>query len=129
MKRRGIINAPLSGALARLGHTQTVVIADCGLPLPAGVAVVDLAVRFGLPGFFDVLDAVLDEIVVESATVAGEVRAANPGCWEGLRARLQTVELVTHDELKARLQGVQLVVRTGEATPFANVILHCGVPF
>src|ERR1035437_7566462 len=46
-----------------------------------------------------------------------------------IAARLDSLSLISHDELKARLPETQLVVRTGESTPYANVILHCGVPF
>ena len=63
MLRNGILNAPLAGALARLGQTHQVVIADAGLPLPYGVpscAVVDLTLVAGIPRFEEVLDAVLD---------------------------------------------------------------------
>jgi D-ribose pyranase len=34
-----------------------------------------------------------------------------------------------HEEFKARTRADRLVVRTGEARPYANVILRCGVPF
>ena len=132
MKRGGIINAALAGELARLGHTHTVVIADAGLPLPADRATVDLAVRFGLPRFDDVLAAVLDEIVVEGATAAREIVEANPACWAQLQRRLQLVEpitLITHEALKAQLATARLIVRTGEDTPYSNVVLRCGVPF
>lgn len=129
MKKRGILNAPLSAQLARLGHTDGVVIADCGLPLPPGVPVVDLAVTHGLPGFIPVLDAVLDELAVEGATVASEVVAGNPTMWQAVQERLPHVELISHEDLKRASQHARLVVRTGEATPYANVVLRCGVSF
>lgn len=133
MRKRGILNAALARELARLGHTHEVVIADCGLPLPDGVATVDLALLPGVPSFFQVLDAVLDEIAVEGATVAQEIIEANPTCWAGLAGRLEPlgwpVALVAHTEFKAGLPRARLVVRTGEASPYANVTLRCGVPF
>ena len=130
MLRHGILNARLAGALARLGHTHQVVIADAGLPLPYGVpgcTIVDLAVVSGVPRFEQVLDAVLDTIVVDHAEAALESRS-HPA-YELITARLDSVSLISHEELKARLPETQLVVRTGESTPYANVILHCGVPF
>ena len=130
MLRDGILNAPLAGALARLGHTHQVVIADAGLPLPYGVpgcTVVDLALVAGIPRFEQVLDAVLDAIVVDRAEAALESQSQPAHEW--IAARLDNLSLISHDELKARLPQTQLVVRTGESTPFANVILHCGVPF
>jgi D-ribose pyranase len=128
MKRRGIINAPLSGHLARLGHTDLVVVADAGLPLPPHVPVVDLAIVFGLPSFVDVLDALLDEIVVEHAWVSADADSRPPAQWVDSRLD-RPAERVPHEDLKAMLGGVRLAVRTGEDTAFSNVVLRCGVPF
>ncbi|MEO7059339.1 MAG: D-ribose pyranase [Lapillicoccus sp.] len=130
MVRHGVLNAPLAGALARLGHTHQVVIADAGLPLPydvPGCTVVDLALVAGIPRFEQVLDAVLDAIVVEWAEAALESRSQPALAW--ITGRIDNLTFISHEELKARLPQTQLVIRTGESTPFANVILHCGVPF
>jgi D-ribose pyranase len=129
MKRAGILNAQLAGALARLGHTDTVVVADAGLPIPGGPEVVDLAFRLGVPGFEVVLSGLLDELVIEGAVAAEEVRLGNPACHRLLVARLQALDLVPHEALKAMVRDARLVVRTGEASPYANVVLRCGVPF
>jgi D-ribose pyranase len=128
VKRDGIINAKLAGALARLGHTDHVVVCDAGLPIPPGPEVVDLAFRFGVPSFETVLSGVLQELVVEGATAAEEVER-NPRSYEILTTRLPDLGLVPHEELKRMVAGARLVVRTGEATPYSNVILRCGVPF
>lgn len=130
MLRHGILNSRLAGGLARLGHTSKIVIADAGLPLPhavRGCTIVDLALVAGIPRFEEVLDAVLDVIVVERAEAALESQAHPAHGW--LATRLDNLSLISHEELKSRLPQTQLVVRTGESTPFANVILHCGVPF
>ena len=129
MKRHGILNAPLIARLAQLGHTDLVVVADCGLPIPAGVPVVDLAVVPGLPGFLPVLDALLSELEVEGASIAGEAEDANPRMWQELQQRFPDAAVVSHEDLKRVCHHARFVVRTGEATPFANVILRCGVPF
>ncbi len=131
MKRDGIINAALAAALAGLRHTHVLVVADSGLPVPDGVPVVDLAVVYGLPPFGPVLRAVLGEIVVEGATAATEVAGANPACHDLLRDALpgSDLHLVAHEEFKRLVAGARCVVRTGEATPYANVLLRCGVPF
>lgn len=129
MIRDGILNAQLAGALARLGHGDTVVVSDCGLPVSEGPVLVDLAFRFGIPGFGQVLDGLLPEVVVEGATAADEIAAHNADCHALLRSRLGEVELISHEELKMRAARSRLVIRTGEATPFANVLLRCGVAF
>ncbi|MCP3799465.1 D-ribose pyranase [Allokutzneria sp. A3M-2-11 16] len=129
MRRRGILHGELSAALARLGHTDRVVVADCGLPIPAGPQVIDLAFSFGVPTFLQVLDGLLAELVVESAVVATEIDGSNPSCASALADRLPQARRIPHEELKWLLVGAKLVVRTGEASPYANVVLRCGVPF
>ncbi|MDG4864005.1 D-ribose pyranase [Streptomyces sp. T-3] len=129
MKRSGILNRHLAGAIAELGHGDGVLVCDAGMPIPAGPRVVDLAFRAGVPSFAEVLDGLLDDLVVEAGTAAREVRAANPEAAGLLQARVPSLSFVTHEELKARSAGARLVVRTGEARPFANVLLRCGVFF
>ena len=128
MKRKGIINARLAGSLAALGHTDHVVVCDAGLPMPAGPEVVDLAFRYGVPSFDSVLLGLLEELVVEGATAAEEVEGNARSC-EFLKRSLPDLDFVPHEQLKRMAAGAKLVVRTGEATPYSNVILRCGVPF
>lgn len=129
MKKSGILNRHLAGALAVLGHTDLVVVCDAGLPIPPGPIVVDLAFRAGTPSFSEVLDGLLEELVVEGAIAAREVRDHNPEVTAQLDQAFPDLELVPHEEFKARTRQARLVVRTGEARPYANVILRCGVPF
>ncbi|MFG2308528.1 D-ribose pyranase [Streptomyces sp. NPDC048566] len=129
MKRAGILNRHLAGALAELGHGDQVLVCDAGMPVPAGPRLVDLAFRAGVPSFAEVLDGLLAELVVEGGTAAREVREANPAAAELLRARVPGLALVGHPELKSLSAEARLVVRTGEARPYANVLLRCGVFF
>ncbi len=123
MKKTGLLNPDLNYAIARLGHTDTWAVADCGLPIPEHVDVIDLSLVFGVPSFSQTLSAVLDEVVVEGAVIALEtpevVREMIPGPQEA----------VTHEELKRMIADCAFVIRTGETTPFANVIFHAGVAF
>ncbi|MFE2962750.1 D-ribose pyranase [Streptomyces sp. NPDC059340] len=129
MKKAGILNRHLSGALAELGHGDGVLVCDAGMPIPTGPRVVDLAFRAGVPSFAEVLDGLLEELVVEGATAAREVRGANPEATALLDARFPTLSTVSHEELKSLSAGAKLIVRTGEARPYANVLLRCGVFF
>ncbi|MDN8633818.1 MULTISPECIES: D-ribose pyranase [Corynebacterium] len=124
MRKSGLLNPALAGAVARLGHTDTFVIADCGLPIPHDVSVIDLTLTFGIPTFADTLAALLDEVVVEAATIADSIPTE-------VRSLLPAVPLteVSHDDLKREVARASFVVRTGSTTPFANVILRSGVPF
>lgn len=128
MKRQGILHPGLAAAVASLGHGDLLVVADAGLPVPPGVARIDLAVAAGVPGFFPVLEAVLGEVRAEAAVAAAE---AAPDLVAALGARLGAVPLerVPHAEFKALTARARAVVRTGEFTPYCNVILRAGVVF
>jgi D-ribose pyranase len=129
VKKAGILNRHLAGALAELGHGDGVLVCDAGMPVPDGPRVVDLAFRAGVPSFAEILDGLLAELVIEGATAATEVRDANPEAAALLDERCPALELVPHERLKALSAGARLIVRTGEARPYANVLLRCGVFF
>ncbi|MFC9290833.1 D-ribose pyranase [Streptomyces sp. NPDC057052] len=129
MRKAGILNRHLAGALAELGHGHGVLVCDAGMPIPEGPRVVDLAFRAGIPSFAEVVEGLLAELVVEGATAAAEVREANPAAAGLLDAHFPELTLVPHEELKRLSSGARLVVRTGEARPYANVLLRCGVFF
>ncbi|MEU1849915.1 D-ribose pyranase [Streptomyces sp. NPDC019990] len=129
MKKSGILNRHLAGALAELGHGDGVLVCDAGMPIPDGPRVVDLAFRAGVPTFAEVLEGLLAELVVEGAAAAAEVRAANQEAAALLDGHFPSLELIPHERLKERSAGARLVVRTGEAQPYANVLLRCGVFF
>ena len=129
MKKSGILNRHLAGALAELGHGDGVLVCDAGMPIPAGPRVVDLAFRAGVPSFAEVVDGLLEELVVEGGTAAAEIRDANPQAAHLLAKRLPTLTHVPHENLKILSRGARLIVRTGEARPYANVLLRCGVFF
>ncbi|MGV9939449.1 D-ribose pyranase [Streptomyces sp. NPDC003401] len=129
MRRTGILNRHLAGALAELGHGHGVLVCDAGMPIPEGPRVVDLAFLPGIPSFAEVVEGLLAELVVEGATAAAEVREANPAAAGLLDAHFPDLALVPHEELKRLSAGARLVVRTGEARPYANVLLRCGVFF
>ncbi|MEU9476711.1 D-ribose pyranase [Streptomyces sp. NPDC048191] len=126
MRKAGILNRHLSGALAELGHGDGVLVCDAGMPIPDGPRVVDLAFRAGVPSFAEVVDGLLAELVVEGATAARELRGRNRALLEG---HFPGLALVPHERLKELSAGARLVVRTGEARPYANVLLRCGVFF
>ena len=129
MKKAGILNRHLAGAPAELGHGDVGLVCDAGMPIPDGPRVVDLAFRAGVPSFAEVVAGLLAELVVEGATAATEVREANPAAAERLDGRFPGLTPVRHEKLRELSAGARLVVRTGEARPYANVLLRCGVFF
>ena len=118
MKKRGILHHELSDLVARLGHTDTLVIADAGLPVPPGVQRIDLAISGGVPSFMQVLRPILEDLAVESVTIASEQREVSPGFHEELLSALGTIPVqeVPHTEFKQQTQNARAVIRTGEFT-------------
>lgn len=131
MKRQGILNAQLSRLIAALGHKDMYMIGDAGMPIPPGVEVVDLAVTSGVPTFRQVLDAVLAEDKVEAYTLAKEIETENPKLHAYIKQKLKglPVTYVPHEELKKESAHCRFAIRTGEFTPYPNIILQSGVVF
>lgn len=131
MKKGGILNPDLLHVIASMGHTDRLVIADSGLPIPPAATRIDLALVAGVPSFLETLQAVLGELKIEAAIVAEEMRTRSPQLYDATRRTLGGVRVdhVTHEAFKAMLPQVRAVVRTGEQTPYANIILQSGVTF
>lgn len=131
MKERGILHPGLARVVAEMGHGDLLCIADAGLPIPPGVERIDLAFGPGKPSFIDVFEAVISELRVEAFVVAKESGEACPELIERVRATLSGADEVStdHEGLKALLPSCRAIVRTGEFTPFANVLLRSGVDF
>lgn len=131
MKKKGIINVQLAGYIAGLGHKDTFMIGDGGMPIPAGVPIVDLALCGGVPTFIQTMDAILEETEVEYYTLAEEIVEKNPALLEYIQTKLSGVEseMIPHTELKEMSKTIKFAVRTGEFTPYPNIILRAGVAF
>ncbi len=133
MKKHGILNSDISKILSDLGHTDQIVIADCGLPVPEGVKKIDLAVKFGTPTFLEVVEEVLKDMKVEHAIVAEEIKDQNADVFHTLTEAFETDSIthsfVSHEAFKQMSAKAKVIIRTGEVTPYANVILQAGVLF
>jgi len=131
MKKIGTLNQSLSAVIAGMGHGDMLVIADCGLPIPATVRRIDLALTVGIPSFLQTLSVVQQELQVESAVIASEMTENSSELYQQLKPMMENVgiEMVSHDEFKKLSQQAVAVVRTGECTPYANIILKSGVIF
>jgi len=133
MKKSTLLNSEISYEIALLGHTQSITIGDAGLPVPVGVNRIDLAVSKGVPTFLQVLDAVLSEMKVEKIILANEILEKAPSLKGDIISRFAgdevTVEFVPHEQFKQLTEDSEVVIRTGETTPYANIILVSGVTF
>jgi len=131
LKKTCLLNSDISMVVASMGHLDMLAIGDAGLPTPSGVRQIDLAVREGVPGFLETVDAIASELQIESIIVARETCEKSPQIAEGLKRLFGNVpwQMVSHDELKEKTHFVKAVIRTGEFTSFANVVLVSGVVF
>jgi D-ribose pyranase len=130
MKRTTLLHAELSRVIAGMGHGDLLVIGDSGLPIPAGPLRIDLAVARGVPRFADVLHAVLSELQVERAVIAQEAcgpGGATPDWCQQVQPLVPAT--VPHAQLKQLCLSAKAMVRTGECTPYMNVLLYAGVTF
>lgn len=131
MKKHGILNSEIASVLACMGHTDYICIGDCGLPIPEEVFKIDLALKKGTPSFIDVLKEVANDMVIEEIVLASEIKEINPTVLEEtlkITSDAKT-EYVSHEEFKKITRGAKAIIRTGECTPYANIILKSGVNF
>lgn len=139
MKKGALLNSEISHVVSRLGHTDSLVICDAGLPVPAGPQRIDLALTHGIPTFLQVTEIVTKEMQVESAIIAEEIQQHNPQLHNELLAVLESLQQLqgntisirytSHEQFKQQTQRSQAVIRSGECSPYANVILVSGVTF
>ncbi|MFF2275599.1 D-ribose pyranase [Agromyces sp. NPDC058126] len=128
-----LLNRQLSAAVTGLRFGEIIVIADAGLPVPPGVATVDLALTNGIPSVDAVARVLQAELVIEEVIVAAEMRKVNPtvsaSVDEVFAAAGTRVRELPHDDIEALLPTAQLIVQTGETTPYGNVLLVGGLDF
>ncbi|MGC6341651.1 D-ribose pyranase [Bisgaard Taxon 45] len=139
MKKNAVLNAQLSQVIATLGHTDSLTICDAGLPIPKQVERVDLALSAGIPSFLQTFHAVVTEMFVERVIIAEEIKEKNPNILTALLNSLAQLEqqqgnqidvqYVSHEVFKTHTHASKAIVRSGECTPYANIILYSGVPF
>ncbi|EPJ87603.1 MULTISPECIES: D-ribose pyranase [Pseudomonas] len=134
MKKTPLLNIALSRVIASLGHGDILMIVDAGMPVPAGVELIDLALTRGVPDFVSVLDTVLSEMQVESHVLAEEMLRVQPPALcviEGLNldGELGEQRMMSHEALKELSRTARAIVRTGECQPYSNIALVAGVVF
>jgi D-ribose pyranase len=131
MKKIGILNSEISEVISKMGHTDMLAIGDCGLPIPSNTNRIDLALTKNIPTFIETLKVVLTELQVEEIIVAKETIEISENLFAEIKDICGEVKVtvITHEELKKELYNCKAVIRTGEHTPYANIILKSGVVF
>ncbi len=133
VKKSGILNSDISRVLSYLGHTDCICIGDCGLPIPDDVERIDLSLCFGEPTFMRTLEIVAGDMKIEKIVLATEIKEQNKEVLSQIEKLFEgqniEVEFVPHTVLKAQTNDCKAVIRTGETTPYANIILQAGCIF
>ncbi|MBF8983176.1 D-ribose pyranase [Lutibacter sp. B2] len=139
MKKGTLLNSEISYVISKMGHTDHLTIGDSGLPIPSETKRIDLALKKGIPSFLDTLDTVLEELEVEEIIIAKEMTEVSKDLYEDIMKRMNelekdkgkkiTVHTISHEEFKEMTKESKAVIRTGECTPYANIILKSGVVF
>ncbi len=131
MRKTKLINSEVSYTISKMGHTDSLTIGDCGLPIPTNVDRIDLALKYGVPTFLEALDTILEELCVEEIIIASEIKENNKEIYKEILERFKDIKIneVSHEEFKNLTKESKAVVRTGECTPYANIILKSGVVF
>lgn len=131
MKKHGMLNSHIAKILADLGHTDSIVIADVGLPIPSHVTKIDLSLELGVPSFNDVVKLICEDMVVEKVIVAKELLEQNKNTYQFIHDQFKDVPVdeLTHEQFKQETARAKAIIRTGEAKPYANCILYSGVNF
>lgn len=127
MLRTGILNPALLHLLARIRHTNTLVIADRGFPFWPEIETVDLSLVDDVPTVAQVLAALKGNFVVGRAFAAEEFLKANPpekaAAWTAALGAVP-VSYEPHVEFKKRVPKAIGLIRTGDTTQYANIILE-----
>jgi len=131
MKKNGVMNKEISAVIAGMGHRDQIMICGSAFPIPDDAKRIDLALEPGLPGFLDVLRVVLKELKVEDIMIAKETSEKSPKRFQEMVEMFPGIDpkVIPQSELKEAAKNVKACIRTGECTPFSNIILVSGVIF
>lgn len=127
MLQSGILNPDLLSLLARIRHTNTLVIADWAFPYWPELEEVDLALTIGVPTVLQVLDLIRPNFKIGEVFMAEEFQANNPKklkdafgkSLDGLKVTFEP-----HLAFKKRVPGAIGLVRTGDPTKYGNMIIE-----
>ncbi|KRL55258.1 d-ribose pyranase [Paucilactobacillus oligofermentans DSM 15707 = LMG 22743] len=131
MKKTTVINSDLSRVISQMGHFDTLAVGDAGMPVPATTEKIDLAVTRDLPSFIDVVSNIITELEVQEIILANEIRTNNPQQLTAIQNLFPEIKIsfIPHEQMKHDLVDAKAFVRTGEMSPFSNIILVSGVTF
>jgi len=127
MLKGGILNPHILSLLARVRHTNTLVIADRGFPFWPQLETVDISLVDDVPTVRQVLTALRGTFVCGAAFMAEEFNAENGEptlrSYSELVAPVE-IQFEPHVELKKRVPQAVGLIRTSDTTQYGNIILE-----
>jgi D-ribose pyranase len=127
MLKTGILNPQLNSLLSRVRHTNLLVIADRGFPFWPMIETVDISLVDDVPTVLQVLAAIRSNFVIGKVWMAKEFLQNNNPKTSGLfAAALKGIPLkyVPHAAFKKRVSSAIGLIRSGDTTQYANLILE-----
>jgi D-ribose pyranase len=130
MIQSGILNPNLLSLLARIRHTNTLVIADWAFPYWPQVETVDITLTRGIPTILQVLEVLKPNFKIGKIWQAEQFVTSNTAetvaKFDHSFAEIPNVivERLLHNEFKKLVPGAIGLIRTGDATPYGNIILE-----
>ena len=127
MLKTGILNPAINSMLSRIRHTNTLVIADRGFPYWPEIETIDISLVDDIPRVLDVLGAIRTNFVIGAAFMADEFRSANTEATQtAFTEALSGIEIAyqPHTEFKKRVPQAIGLIRTGDTTQYANIIIE-----
>ncbi len=126
MLRSGILHPGINSLLSRVRHTNRLVIADRGFPFWPGLETIDLALVDDVPTVLQVLRAVVLNFRFGPVWMAEEFRVHNPDAIAPFALALEGAAVLyePHAAFKLRVPGAIGLIRTGDTTQYANIILE-----
>jgi len=114
--------------VASLGHTDFLVLADKGYPLPRHLPRINLGLTDDIPTILQVLAVLEQEMKIDRIIVTQEMAEVSPERLQELTNRYQAlrIERISHLEFKELTQEAQGAVKTADTCPYANLIVVSG---
>jgi D-ribose pyranase len=129
MIKTELLHSELLALLSRLGHTQKICICDAGFPIPKDSLCIDLAITKNMPEIVFILELVHKYLIIEEGIAAFETKDHNPNFINFINNTPYPISYLSHEDFKKLSKECIAFIRTGECTPYANIILSAGVSF
>jgi len=123
---RHLLNPQIAALIRQINHTQMLLIADRGFPVPSLPSVIDISLTADIPTIPQVLAAILPDLPADRLIVAQEQQALSSARWEEHQAGVLPVEALPHLEFKRLACHAAGCIRTGDSVPYANVLVVGG---